>query len=202
MNKSYTDATAITQVIGCVFNNASILDNTDQYIIQDNDFVEDFHKIVFGSMYHIHQTGSKVNIDTIIDYLAARPKYNGVFNANKGVDYLLNASQIAHQDTFNYYYNRLKKFTLLRAYDDIGLDVTFLYDPNIIVDVKKRQQQEDWLDNTTLVQIADIINKKIDAIRCDYVEDDLGLGYQAGDGIDALIDDLKAHPEVGIPLYG
>ena len=62
--------------------------------------------------------------------------------------------------------------------------------------------QEDWLDNTSLVEIAHAIDVKIDEIKSKYIEDDLGLGYQAGDGIDDLISDLEQHPEVGIPLYG
>ena len=130
------------------------------------------------------------------------PKFDVIFKQNKGVEYLLEASQKARQDTFNYYYNRLKKFTLLRAYDNFGLDVTYLYDPNNILDTQKRQKQEDWLDNTSLIEIAHAIDIKIDEIKSKYIEDDLGLGYQAGDGIDELISDLEQHPEVGIPLYG
>jgi replicative DNA helicase len=96
----------------------------------------------------------------------------------------------------------LKKFTLLRAYESIGLDVSYLYDPDNVIDTKKRQQQEDWLDNTSIIAIADSINEKIDEIRSKCIDDDLGEGYQAGDGIEALIEDLKTHPEVGIPMYG
>lgn len=154
-------------------------------------------------MYHIHETGSAVNIDAIIDYLANRPKFNGVFKANDGVGYLVEASKNAHPETFNYYYDRMKKFSLLRGYESIGMDVSFIYDVNgSITDLKKRQQQEDWLDATSLVNIADTIDKRIDTIRGEYVEDDLGLGNQAGDGIFDLIQGLKERPEVGIPLYG
>ena len=202
MNSSYVDTAAITQIIGCVFNNAAILDDTDKYMIHEEDFVEDFHKIVFGSMYNIHLTGSQVNIDAIIDYLANRPKFDAIFKKNKGVEYLLEASQNARQDTFNYYYGRLKKFTLLRAYDSYGVDVSGLYDADNLLDTKKRQQQEDWLDATSLIDIANTIDTKIDEIKSKYIEDDLGLGYQAGDGIMELIEDLEKHPEVGIPLYG
>lgn len=202
MKSSYVDLAAIAQVIGCVFNNAAILDDTDKYIIHEEDFADDFHKIVFGSMYNIHLTGSQVSVDAIIDYLANRPKFEAIFKKNKGVEYLAEASQLAQESTFNYYYGRLKKFTLLRAYDNFGLDVSYLYDPDNILDTKKRQQQEDWLDNTTLAEIARSIDLKIDEIKSRYIEDDLGLGYQAGDGIDALIADLEKHPEVGIPLYG
>lgn len=202
MNSSYVDTAAITQIIGCVFNNATILDDTDKYVIHEEDFVEDFHKIVFGSMYNIHLTESQVNIDAIIDYLSNRPKFDAIFKKNKGVEYLLEASQNARQDTFNYYYSRMKKFTLLRAYDSYGVDVRGLYDPDNLLDTKKRQQQEDWLDANSLVDIANTIDTKIDEIKSKYIDDDLGLGYQAGDGIIELIDDLKKHPEVGIPLYG
>ena len=92
MKSNYTDPAAITQIIGCVFNNASILDETDKYVIHEEDFTEDFHKIVFGSIYNIHLTGSQVNIDAIVDYLANRPKYEAIFKQNKGIEYLAEAS--------------------------------------------------------------------------------------------------------------
>ena len=44
--------------------------------------------------------------------------------------------------------------TLLRAFDNYGIDVTDIYDPDNILDTKKKQLQEDWLDNSTLGDIA------------------------------------------------
>ena len=202
MSNKYVDVAAITQVIGCVFNNPSLLDEPDKYVISDQDFPEDFHKIVFGSIYNIHATGSQVSIDTIIDYLSRRPKYEATFKVNKGIEYLAEESQRARALEFNYYYGRLKKFSLLRAYDLMGIDVSFLYDPVNILDSKKRQAQEDWLDETSLIGIADTIDKKIEEIRYQYVEDDQNDGYQAGDGIIELIEGLERNPEVGVPLYG
>ena len=37
--------------------------------------------------------------------------------------------------------------TLLRAYDSFGVDVTDIYDPDNILDIKKKQLQEEQLDN-------------------------------------------------------
>ena len=202
MSSSFVDTAAITQVIGCVFNNSALLDNTDQYIIREDDFTEVFHKVVFGAMYHIHTSGSKVNLDAIVDYLANRPKYDAIFKTNKGTDYLLEASRISKPETFNYYYHRMKKFTLLRTFDNCGIEVKSLYDPDNILDTKKRQKQEDWLDSVSLVDITNIIDKRIEDIKLSCVNDDLGLGYQAGDGLDDLIAGFKERPEVGIPLYG
>lgn len=202
MNCDYVDVSAITQIIGCIFNDASILDETDKYIIHEEDFVEDFHRIVYGAMYNIHLTKSQINVDTIIDYLSNRPKFDTIFRVNKGIDYLLEASQLAKKDTFNYYYSRLKKFTLLRAYNKFGIDVSDLYDPKNVINVKKRQEQEDWLDSTSLLEISNIIDLKIEEIKSKYIEDDLGLGYQAGEGVFELIESFKKNPEAGVPLYG
>ena len=77
-----------------------------------------------------------------------------------------------------------------------------IYDADNILDVRKKQQQEDILDNSTLEQIADKVENKIEGIRLQYVDDTFGMAVQAGDDIDGLIDRLKEHPEVGTPLYG
>ena len=79
MPSQYTDVSAIIQVIGCTFNKPSILDDTDRYNITEYDFVEEFHKIVFGSIYNIHLTGSDVTVDAIVDYLSGRPKFEAIF---------------------------------------------------------------------------------------------------------------------------
>ena len=46
--------------------------------------------------------------------------------------------------------------TLLRMYDECWLDLSWIYDVDNILDAKKKQAQEDWLDNTSIEQIADI----------------------------------------------
>ena len=90
--------------------------------------------------------------------------------------------------------------TLLREYSKIGMDLSWLYDPDNILDVKKKQLQEDWLDNTPLIDIADTIDKKIEEIKLKYI-DDADLTYnQAGDGIDNLLEGLQKNPEIGYPL--
>jgi replicative DNA helicase len=55
---NYTDIPACMQVIGAVYNNPSLLDN-EKYKFNSEDFTEDFHKIIFGSIYNLHQLGAK-----------------------------------------------------------------------------------------------------------------------------------------------
>ena len=203
MASKYVDTTAIMQVIGTVFKNPQILEYTDRYTIIDEDFADEFHRVAFGAIYKIHELGAdKITLENIADFLASRPKSAAIFKAQKGEEWLLKVSETCLPEAFDYYYNRLKKFTLLRAYDNCGVDVSDIYDADNILDTKKKQIQEDLLDNSTLDQIADKIDNKIEGIRLKYVDDTYGEAIQAGDGIIDLIDSLKEHPEVGTPFYG
>jgi replicative DNA helicase len=203
MASKFVDTTAIMQVIGCVYNAPQLLDFTDKYTIVDEDFPDEFHKIAFGAIYKLHELGAqKITLENISDFLSSRPKSAAVFKQQKGEEWLLKVSEASMSSAFDYYYSRLKKFSLLRAYDNCGIDVSDIYDPDNIFDTKKKQLQEDVLDNSTLEQIADKVDAKIDAIRLQYVDDENGEATQAAEGIVDLINRFKEHPEVGVPLYG
>lgn len=55
----------------------------------------------------------------------------------------------------------MKKMSLLRAYDKYGIDVSDIYDPDNILDTKRKQMQEEWLDNSTLEDIANKVDGKL-----------------------------------------
>lgn len=199
----YYDVAATMQVIGSVFSNPSLLDMEDKYTFYDEDFKEEFHQILFGAIYNLHHLGAKeISIATIEDYLEQRPKKLAIYRTNKGTEYLqrlYNSTQLA---AFDFYYSRLKKMTLLRMYHNAGMDLSWLYDDDNILDAKKMQAQEEWLDNHSLIEIADIIDKKITDIRLKYVDNTDDDFIQAGEGILDLIERLEKFPEVGYPLYG
>ena len=200
----YVDISAIVQVIGNIYNNPKLIDMNEKYFFIEEDFTEDFHKIIFGSIYNLHKLGAKeITIAAIEDYLEQRPKKMATYKAHKGAEYLTKSAEKAKFSTFDYYYNRMKKMSLLRGYNEItGMDLSWLYDPDNILDIKKKQKQEDWLDNTSLEAIADLIDDKIMSIRMKYVDDAEVGGVQAGEGIDELLESLKESPEIGYPLYG
>lgn len=203
MASKYIDTPSIVQVIGCVFKTPQLLDYSDKYTLTEEDFPDQFHKIVFGTVFKLHELGSeKIGINNILDYLSSRPKSEAIFIKQKGEEWLLKAAENAETSAFDYYYNRVKKMTLLRAFDSYGIDVTDIYDPDNIIDIKKKQLQEDQLDNSSLEEIVQKVQNKIDQIMATYVDDEWGEAIQAGDGIESLIIDLEQSPEVGVPLYG
>ena len=198
----YVDISAIIQVIGSVYQNPTLLDN-ENYTFNTDDFTEEFHKILFGSIYNLYKLGAKsITVNAIEDYLKDRPKSLAVYKTHKGAEYLEKISENVQLSTFDYYYKRMKKMTLLRMYQKIGMDLSWLYDINNILDAKKKQAQEDWLDNTSLEEIADIIDDKITDIKMKYIDDADEDMQPAGDNILELIESLQKHPELGYPMYG
>lgn len=203
MPSKYVDTPSIVQVIGCVCKIPQLLDYADKYTLTEEDFPEQFHKIVFGTIYKLHELGAeKITLNSILDYLAARPKSEAIFIKQKGEEWLIKAVENAQTASFDYYYSRVKKMTLLRAFDSYGFDVSDIYDPDNIIDTKKRQLQEDQLDNATLESLAQKVQDKVDEIKSSYVDDSWGEATQAGDGIIELLEELEQNPEVGVPLYG
>lgn len=202
MKTKYIDTPAIVQVIGNIFLNPSLLDLEDKYSFNEDDFPNEFHKIVFGSMYNIwHLGGKSLSLETIEDYLSQRPNKKAIYDQNKGGEYILSCKENAQTQSFDYYYQRLKKMSLLRGYESLGMDLNFIYNPNEL-DVKRQQQQEDWLDNATLIDIVKKIDDKIDNIKLKYADLADEESEQMGEGIEELIEKFRESPEIGYPLFG
>lgn len=201
-SNKYAEIPNLVQVIGCIFKNPKLLERDDKYKFNEQDFYDEFHQLVFGCMYNLWQLGAKeITLPAIEDYLTQRPKALATYKTNKGPEFILKAAEIANVNTFDYYYNRMKKMSLLRAYEEMGMDLTWLYNPDEVMDMKRKQAQEDWLDNATLADIYNKINDKIDSIKLQYVENVTDGGCQIGEGIDELIDSFAETPAVGYPLY-
>ena len=201
-SNKYAEIPNLVQVIGCIFKNPKLLERDDKYKFNEQDFYDEFHQLVFGCMYNLWQLGAKeITLPAIEDYLTQRPKALAIYKTNKGPEFILKAAEMANVNTFDYYYNRMKKMSLLRAYEEMGMDLTWLYNPDEVMDMKRKQAQEDWLDNATLADIYNKINDKIDSIKLQYVDNITDGGCQIGEGIDELIDSFAETPAVGYPLY-
>ena len=112
-----------------------------------------------------------------------------------------NAWLNADVENFDYYYQRLKKMTLLRTYDEIGLDVSWIYDPDNIEDNRKKKRQEEYLEEKTLAELADEIDNKVLRVREMVIDNDEDESCQLGDGIEDLLMQIKQKPIEGNRLF-
>ncbi len=202
MKSNYIDQKSIIQVIGSIYQNPNLLDE-EQYNFNEEDFPGEFHRIMFGSIYNLHALGAKViTVNTIEDYLEQREKKFAVYKSYNGAEWLDQCKEVVNVATFDYYYKRLKKFTLLRMYDNAGVNVSYIYDANNLTDVKLKQKQEDWLDNHSIEEIADLINDKIEDIKLKFVENGSDDIRNASDNQKKLLEELQKTPNVGYPMCG
>lgn len=203
MGSKYVDSDATIQMIGCILKQPSLLDEEGRYFFSENDFVSDFHRITFGAIYNLYNLGAKnITVKAIEDYLSNRPESYAIYKSGQGPVWLTEAEKNADVSNFEYYYNRVKKMTLLREYSKVGLDTSWLYDPDILDDFDKKQRQNNYLDSLSLNEIADLIDNKILSIRASYIDNSSDESISAATGIDELFASLQEVPDVGQPMYG
>ena len=78
----YIDIPSTIQVIGNIYNNPDLLDN-EKYTFLEEDFPNEFHKIIFGTIFNLHAMGAKeITLNAIEDYLYNRPTSYGVYQTN------------------------------------------------------------------------------------------------------------------------
>jgi len=196
------DIKSISQVLAGLIKNPNLVLRTDKYSFNQEDFGSDFYLYIYGAISNLKSMGAKtINLLDIDNYLSSRPNIYKTYIDKKGPEYLSDLVKSSDEDNFDYYYDRMKKMTLLRVYHKHGVDISWLYNPSDL-DVKKKQLQEDWLDMTDITSIADEIDDKINKIRSELLVNASGKGVKAGENIFDLIHRLKETPEVGIPLYG
>lgn len=199
---NYYDTSAAIQVIGCTVLKPDLLNEDGRYFYSSDDFVTDVHRVTFGAIFNLHQMGAqKINTKTVEDYLQSHPESYGIYRQAKGAEWLQNCINSADLSNFNYYYDRLKKMTLLRGYEKSGVDMTWLYDPDNLLDIDKKEKQENYLNQITLNELADMVDNKILTVRDVYVDNATDQALRIGDGIDSVIASLTAAPEVGAPFY-
>ena len=170
MNSSlYIDKRSIMQVLGCLILNPNLLNRTDKYEFNTDYFEEDFYTLIYGTVQNLKSQGlKKIEVLDIDNYLSVRPGASKLFQNNKGVEYISEIVKIADLSKFDYYYQRMKKMTLLRMYTHYGVDISWLYNPNTL-DIKLKQQQEDWLDSVDRLAITVAVDQKFDEIKSKYL---------------------------------
>ena len=199
---SLSDKNAIMQVIGCLIKSPIILADT-KYILTKNDFDLPLAKNIFMSISNLFDK-HKLETISIVDIDNYFQQFDGSyenFKKQNGTQYLKDCIEISNVESFDYYYNRLKKLSALRALKKDGFDITKIYNENELDIIKDRKQQEE-LDKMSLQEIFDTFLKDLNDLQYDYIcKDDSEEGL-ISTGTDKLFEELQQNPEIGIPLQG
>ena len=200
--KVYSSKMATIQVIGGLLVNPMLLGD-DKYIFSLNDFPEAFHKYVFKAIVAIAMGSDDGEIDILriepidIDrWLKNYPEWYQGYLANDGPAWVQKAMSAYDEKRFHYYYNELKKYSLLNAMERAGFSTSDITGDDLVDPVALMKQREKF-DSMSTKDILNTVELSLVGLKEKYDSSDTKIESNAGEDIFATIASLKESPEVG-----
>lgn len=200
MYKGLVDKRAYLNTIGCLLQDPVLIDDIDRPLDRTDFNTETFYELLYVAIYNLHMQGcSTIDEFSVDSYLSNYKEQYTIFQENNGLEYLASAKDIANLDNYDYYYHRLRKYSLLRYYEKQGLSTRFIYDGS--VDASKIDAEQKKFDDYTEQDIVGMVESTfVLSPNMKYCSNTLSTDAQAGDGINELIEELCETPDVGVPF--
>lgn len=193
----------VFSVLGYVANHPlELLGNSIN--LSDEDFVNDFHKVVFNAINNL-AIDSKGETDEVtplaVDvYLANYPKYYQIWKQNDGPQFLSDAKATESQFSFTHDYGLVKKFSVLRKYLSEGIDIKDIYDYDE-TNIEKVNDMNKRIEKMEVSEIVEHFTTKVINIRGDIELDNEDMvKFAASDDIESLLIRLNKEPVMGYPF--
>lgn len=193
---------AVRQVLGCLLKNPIFLGEANKYYLEKDDFTNELHQVIFMGLTNLFSQGlEKITVVDIENYLNQYPTPKRIFKENDGIQFLYDAEDLAQEENFKYYYDRVKKFASLRALKKQGFSIDDIYNENETDPIKVSEMQRKF-DDMSIRDMFLRINSKYMSLEDHYVGRTNADYITANRNIKNLKDTLKESPEVGFPLQG
>ena len=121
MCKELVDKRAYLNTIGCLLQDPTLIDDIDRPLDRMDFNTETFYELLYVAIYNLHMQGcTTVDEFSIDSYLSNYKEQYAIFQENNGLGYLADAKDIANLENYDYYYHRLRKYSLLRYFENKG----------------------------------------------------------------------------------
>lgn len=189
------------QVLGCLMRNPNLVKDP-RYRLNTKDFQESLHKYIYGAIHNlVMQDLVQITPIEIETYLAnTSPKHHKVvFEDNDGFDWLERATDpdIVKLTNFEYNYYRLKKFTTLRNYIDVGMDVSDILDQQQL-DLEDIESQNSDFNQMTVEDIVKHFDRKMLQVKSEANYHTEKEYKKAGDNSENVKERLKIESPYGL----
>lgn len=200
VNKLLNPQSAIANILGSICQKPKLLiDNNVN--LEKEDFVLQFHKIVFTALNNIiAETGTEKPISAfdVDTFLKNFEKYYQVWQDSKGMSYLQDCIDNANPVTFNLNYQTIKKMSLLRLFKSRGFSLEGIYDYTT-TDLNKLAKQQEQLAKMSLDDIVSYFDSLSQNIKDKVREWENGSNsFQAGDNLEEFIGSIQSSPLFGL----
>lgn len=202
IKKDLFDTNASLYVLSSLMHNPLLLEE-DNYCLLKEDFYKPLQQIVFSTIYNLqHQGVEKITPQDIDIYLSQFSSQYDFYKQNKGYEYITQCYQTTEgtdKKQFDIYYQRLKKFSVLRDLEVNGIDTTPFYDPS--KDALNRDIEDEKLNNYSIPEIIEKVRNKVSVIESKHSRSG-NISQTADNQMRQLLEELAKCPEVGLPLEG
>lgn len=195
----FQDKKAIFHVFAGLMNQPYKLEDTENHKLTIDDFPERFHRIVFSAITNLFEQGvEKINAIEVDGYLSRFPEQYYVFNENNGFDYLTKSEEIGEPENFDYHLNRIKKYSFLRECKVAGIDISNIFDENLINPTEEEVQQAKF-DEMTLDEMMNDIDLRLIGLKDKFLFESVSNGSHMSDNMEEMLELVSKEPSYGLP---
>ena len=147
-----SDKNSMMQVIGCLMKNTTILSQADRYDINFTDFDDLLNRYIYQAIQNFYASGARtISVVDLDNFFQERQEIKSEYEKRNGLEYIKDCEGLSNPDTFDYYYNRLKKYSLLRSLKKSGFDISYFYCDNpLAANYKETQERFEQADISTI----------------------------------------------------
>lgn len=190
------------QLLGAIFKKPELLADSDKYLLGLEDFPERLPRMIFGHMYNLYYGGMvKMEFESFVREIAKYPEQIEFFSQNQGEDFLLMAIERAEVENFDFYYDKIKKLSLLRSLKDAGFDISSWYAEGML-DIRQREILEEKLDNAQIHEIVNSFQSKFYDIETRFVNKKTFQVGTLANNIENMLAGLGKEATIGLQLNG
>ena len=197
-SKKLFDKAAYLQVLGNLMNMPDLISDINRPLSKKDFNTEPLYEIIFVSINNLFLGGVKVIDEMALDqYIEAKKDWAEYYHDN-GLVYISSCKELCEPENYDYWYHRLRKFSLLRYYEGNNIDTRFIYDADKADTDSEEQLKLDHLTEQDIVgMVEDVAVVKPNMEYCTNV---LSIDQTAGHGMRDLIESLREVPDFGAPL--
>lgn len=184
---------ASSMVLGALLKNAQLINNP-KYPLCKADFEPvRFHKGIYVCIAKLAKEGvvecSGIEIENVSK---DTPALYNVLIDNDYLDFVEQTKELANVDSFETFYNKVRKLSLLRDLKESGKDISPWYD-----EIEEREKE-----NFTISDILTDIDRTSDELRNKYDINFVRSEMYAGDDTEELLSRFEEDPSFGADLSG
>ena len=182
-------------------NKPELLSETDKYFLEPGDFTQQLDKFIFSAIYNLYVNGAeKIHAVDVDNYLQQNSLAKQLLEKENGISLLQDCEIESEVSNFNYYYNKLKKFNLIRELQLSKDDIDKIYCEDVLNE--RYTEINNKFERMQAVDVVNILKSKIANIENRYVLNNIAEESRPADSIRQRLKEWKEKPEIGCMLQG